>query len=70
MAAVVVKEIVVCANVRIERFTSSVTFGGDLLSSGFTFEFPLSLITNSLLRWSFLSFLSFLPSVLFSLSTF
>lgn len=45
--AVVIKEIVVCANVRIECFTSSVTIGGDLLSSGFTFEFPLSLIANS-----------------------
>lgn len=55
MAAVVVLEIVVSANVRIE----CLTFGGDLLSSGFMFEFPLSLITNSLLRRSFFKFLSF-----------
>lgn len=59
MAAVVVMEIVVCANVRIDCSTSSVTFGGALLSSGVMFESPLSRITNSLLRRSFLSFLSF-----------
>lgn len=70
MAAVVVMEIVVCANVRIECSTSSVTFGGALLSSGVMFEFPLSL-TYKLSAAMVLFVISiFSPSVLFSISTF